>query len=247
MKAPISHRNRRWPTIGVLLGVAILIGATTARQSVKLPTLGVLSHGFTHVGHSIEFRVPAPTDENGLFLPQDPGRIAVPRQVQVLVKSSVVPSPLLEDSDAEVLIEVSTDAPVDTGRETVSVVSESFKIVPTGVETVELYRGSGRARFVITPKGHGDRKLRVTARFHDDSLPPQANQQYEDVLDVRVVRYVPTYLGVSTDAWHALQGVGTLVGVPSVLLLIATRFLDARKKKAEDKKADDTPKIILPK
>lgn len=38
-----------------------------------------------------------------------------------------------------------------------------------------------------------------------------------------------------------------VIATAHALLLIVTRVLDARKKKGEEQKSDDTPKIILPK
>jgi len=146
--------------------------------------------------------------------------------------------------DAEVQIDVKTDvAPTlrdQLGQETVRLESESFKVRPSEPRVLDLRQATGIARFVITPTGPGEKMLRVFARHTD-------GDEYEDILKVSVVRAQTSYLGVDTKVWAALQAAGTVIGLPSLLLLIVTRVLDARKKTAEEKKSDDTPKIILPK
>ena len=82
--------------------------------------------------------------------------------------------------------------------------------------------------------------LRVFAKHTD-------GDEHEPILKVSVVRASSSFLGLDSRVWTALQAAGSVIGLPSLILLVVTRRLDARKKKAEEKQALDAPKIILPK
>lgn len=214
-----------------------------ARPSHSAPILRGpfgLSLPLPNLGHSLQG-----TDEANKAL-GDVGSLSgqAVQFVRVTVSAKVDPSPLQEDSDAEVQIDVKTDvAPTlrdQIGQETVRLESDSFKVRPSEPRILDLRQGAGIARYVITPISPGDKMLRVFAKHSD-------GDEHEEILKVTVVRAASAYLGVDSRVWAALQAGGAVIGLPSLLLLIVTRWLDARKKKAEDKQAVDPPKIILPK
>ncbi|MFL9966413.1 hypothetical protein PQR02_36575, partial [Paraburkholderia sediminicola] len=129
---------------------------------------------------------------------------------------------------------------IQAGLETVRLESDSFKIKPSYPRTLDLSHGAGVAQYVVQPTGPGEKMLRLFAKH-------SSGKEYEKILSLRVVKVESSFVGVNTKVWTALQGVGAAIGIPGLLVLLITRVLDARKRKAEAKQADDTPKIILPK
>jgi hypothetical protein len=230
--------------------MALLLFATASQQLALHPARNAAeTHEFSHHGFTA---VDPGTDLSGStpsFLGHGDDRAASggdsnEREVDVAVTATINPTPLADDSDAEVTIEVSVDTNNWDAHETVRLESESFKIVPSEPRSLDLRSGFAKAQYVITPKGRGNKMLRVYANY----VGPHSKRafEHEEVIKVRVIA-PESFLGVSSQAWTVVQGVGAALGAPSLLLLVVTRWLDARKKKAEDKQADDTPKIILPK
>ncbi|MDR5791681.1 hypothetical protein P9281_34610 [Caballeronia sp. LP003] len=176
----------------------------------------------------------------------DDRRIHARQNVRVTVTSTIEPLPLREDADAEVRIDVKTDvaSPLRSvlGQETVRLESESFRIRPSEPRVLDLDKDSTVARYVITPTGVGNKLLRVFARHTN-------GQEFEDVLKVQVVRVEPAFLGIDNTTWKRLQAGCAAIGLPGLAILCITRWLDARKRRAEQKKETDdrAPKIIMPK
>lgn len=246
--------RRRWfvplafaAVLGTAVGLVASAGRYVAHRHFPPPTAAE-SRAFSH-NATLNLLPP------GLILP-DGGVLfggSGGYDVRVHVTAAIDRSPLFENSDAKVSIAVNVgpDGPPEA-LETIQLESESFGIVPHGgVQKIEVRNGAGYAEYAITPHGSGDKMLRVYAQYSLGGDNPRVRVDspiHEEILTAKVLPMPnPTTFGVSKDTWTALQAVGTAIGAPSLLVLIVTKLLDARKKKAEEKPADDGPKIILPK
>jgi hypothetical protein len=166
--------------------------------------------------------------------------------VGVTIEAKVDPPTMVEGSDARVTVTVSGQTGYPDARETVSLEAVSFDILPSQPTALDLSKGFARIEYVVTPKGHGTKYLVVNAHFGGPEDKSFDNETSETI-EIRVLSSGPSFLGITSATWTVLQVIGSVSGFPSLLILIVTRILDARKKKAEDKQAADAPKIILPK
>ncbi|SOE59046.1 hypothetical protein SAMN05414139_01465 [Burkholderia sp. D7] len=246
--------RKRWAqsaAIAAASGMTVLLFATASQQIALHPAWSSRTDkrefsflGFTSVDPGTDL---SGSDDVGFGRPDlEASSGSTHRMVDVAVTATINPTPLADDSDAEVTIEVSVATKNWPAHEMVRLESESFKIVPSEPRSLDLRSGSAKAQYVITPKGRGTKMLHVFATYVGPH-PAVSSFEDEQVITVRVIAPSSGYLGMTSQAWTVVQGVGAALGAPSLLLLIVTRWLDGRKKKTDDNKADDTPKIILPK
>jgi hypothetical protein len=241
VKREMLSSKGRWIALlaglAAVLGICTLLFATTSRYFAR----SHLPPAKTELRAAI-----AHTDENALKFPGGllccvPGHQS--RTVTITIRPAI-PSSMYVDSDAEVDIDVVAKGAEDatSAQETQRLESESFGIVPRDARTLALVKGAAKAKYVITPHGIGEKRLRIFGQYADrgsiDNLLPLSGQEYEDVLNLTVLaRPSPIFLGITKETWTALQGVGAAIGVPGLLVLVITRLLDARKTEAEEKKA----------
>ena len=228
--------------------LAIVAGGSSA--TMLLATIGllrtpVLDYPSTPLTQSISVSKKRPPGEHG---------IEAQRLFDLTV--TVAPSPLLEDSDAAITVAVSQVAfPPPSGHVVVRVESESLKIVPSDSRSLDLVVGR-LAQYVATPKGRGEKKLRVYAQYIEPMqtvgagvlripIPSIPQPEYERIVGVEVQER-PTFWGLSKEVLSTIQLASVVLGFPSLLLLFTTRFLDHRKQKKKEED-DSKPKIILPK
>jgi hypothetical protein len=150
--------RRRWfvpLAVAAGLGVVLLALATTSRYVARshLPPSKATAFAFEH------------SHVRSWGTLSDDATVSE-RETLVSVNVRIKPSPVLEDSDAEVQIELQTNVEKKYGyvlraKATMRLESDSFGIVPSGVRILNLERGSAGARYAISPKGHGEKKLRV--------------------------------------------------------------------------------------
>ena len=264
--------RKRWfvpVAITAGFGLALLLVATASRYAAQLHvpppvTAKPLIFSQTASGFRVDEEPRPPKWGLGDNLIGTPERIPAPTQVRVTVEAAVDPPTLIENADAVVHVNVTTDA--RSGVETVELQSESFRIAPRDPVSLDLGTGSSAASFVISPQGPGEKRLRLYAEYHDTQRRVRMSGRYsipsgmetielhaprhEEILEAKVIpKPSPTFIGVGTDTWASLQALGTAIGAPSMLTLVITNVLDARKRRreAQQAKEDATPKLILPK
>lgn len=149
---------------------------------------------------------------------------------------TVCPTPMMDDSDAIVSVVISSvTTPSPEGHLSVQIKSESFAVVPSESRLVRI---GETASYVITPRGKGKKKLLIYAKWFPEALghgisetqlvsPAQSFLEFERVIDVSVK---PTFWGLSDQALSIMQVVSVILGLPSIVLLFLTRWLDSRKK-----------------
>ena len=245
-------------TVTTIGSVAAILIASLANILIESPTLGS-----QHTIVSI-------TQQNPLiFYGIAAAASPQPQSFDLLV--TVDPVPALEDSDLKINVAISKTAfPEPEASVTILMETESFKILPNDVRTLALATGNS-VSYIATPKGKGDKKLRVYAKYVNVAdannpvtaallgLPtlgdpilalalmlkpthvPELN--VEKIINIQVLER-PSFLGVTKEMLSIIQIVSAFLGIPSLLLLLATRRLDSRKSKQVP---EDRSRIIVPK
>jgi hypothetical protein len=117
----------------------------------------------------------------------------------------------------------------------IKLTSDSFKVLP--LENVQLSASKGAQRtFIITPLQQGQRKLIVVTSFGNIigevnpllGVPPTSNYTPITV----TVRSPPAFLGMSERQLKYVESAATIVGLPSIALLLIRLFLFGKKSSA---------------
>lgn len=230
-------------TIG---SVVVMLIASLANILIESPALGTQN---TII--SITQRNPLMSYGRAALAPPQP------QSFDLLV--TVDPVPAFEDSDLKINVAISKIAfPEPKGSVAIHMETESFKILPNDVRTLALATGNS-VSYIATPKGKGDKKLRVYAKYvhvanASDTLIAllagiplipihMPELDVEKIINIQVFER-PSFLGVTKEMLSIVQIVSAFLGIPSLLLLLATRRFDSRKSKQV---SEDRPKIIVPK
>jgi len=151
------------------------------------------------------------------------------------------PQQLYANSDGEVVIyfrgiELERDCPgtIDGGYLELQLISEPFKVVPTGDIQLPI-RNDVKQNFLITAPEHaGERKLMLVSTFskfvgRDPPMIP-FDKDYSPI--TVTVESPPAFLGMSEATLKKLETISTIIGLPTILLLLIKIVLSKRRVKS---------------
>jgi hypothetical protein len=226
LKATARNRQKKLLLI-TMLGLLMHISKVRILQMVFAGTLATLLFATVGILLTPKYKSPsAPLTQSFTVIkkPQE-GVHGIVAQRLFDLTVAIAPSPLLEDSDAAITIAVSQlHSPPPSGHVAVRVESDSFKIVPSESRNLDLVLGR-QAQYVATPKGRGEKKVRVYAQYIEPirragrgllriPIPQIPQAEYENIIGIEVQER-PSFLGLSKEVLSALQVASVVVGLPS--------------------------------
>ena len=197
-----------------------------------------------------------PSSSRAIF-PSNPNVVELASKI--LLSVTLDPSPLYEDSDGRMMLEVQAlDQLPDVVDLQIKLSSEALK--PTPSEAIVRFSGTrSRREFVLTPRGTGDKKLHIAVSSRPIATPiphdpivtilnatakqpfeADAKWRIEHVIGLRVIER-PRFLGLTNSTYGLLQSFGVFIGLPGVVLLLLSKWIEA--KRAKLKVLKDLPKI----